>query len=282
MKKAIQIAYNDMFELKCQLASRAGFKYISINYTEILDKDEYEWDKITDNIALILDKTNLKCVQSHPYYYDLRISSEIIDTRCEFAMHQAIKSSGKLGAQWCVFHPRSSINGGFRRSVSFEDNKRAFSSYLETAVRYGTAIAAENLPIFIDVVPVMPFYSSDYEDLCNFIDSFNDEKMAICWDTGHANLMNFDQAEAIRFLGKKIKCTHIHNNYGNIDNHHTPDSGNIKWNDVMSAFASICYDGPLTLETNCCYTEPVLFESFAKHNFVCLEYLEELKSRCEL
>ena len=66
---------------------------------------------------------------------------------------------------------------------------------------------AENLAIFNDVVPAMPFYSSGYEELPNLVDCFNDDNMVVCWDTGHANLMCFNQGNAIRFMGKRIKCT---------------------------------------------------------------------------
>jgi len=276
MKKSIQIAYNELFETKCMCAHEAGFEYIAINYTEVLDKSEYEWEKITENIGEILEKNNLKPVQSHPYYYDLRVSSEITEERYEFAIKQSIISSGKLGAEWCVFHPRSSVSTGFRASDALRDNRKAFSEYLELAVKYDTGIAAENLPVFAGIVPIMPFYSSNYEDLSVLVDSFNDKSMGICWDTGHANLMNFDQGDAIRFLGGRIKCTHIHNNFSRQDNHLTPDSGDIKWDEVMTAFKSVGFEGPFTLETHCCYPDTELLRSFAKHNYACLEYLEKL------
>lgn len=276
MKKAIQIAYNELFEKKCEFASEGGFEYIAVNFTEMINKTQKDWDQAIENIERILEKTNIKCIQSHPYYYDLRISSEIQKEECEFSIKQAIRASGKLGASWCALHPRTSITSGYRISKSYEDNKNAILSYLDVAAKHNTGIAAENLPIFPDVIPVMPFYSSDYEDLLNLVDSINSPNLGICWDTGHANLMHFNQAEAIKFLGKRIKCTHIHNNYQKEDTHYPPDNGNINWADVMSAFASIGYDGPLTLETHCKYPTDMLLKNFAKHNYGCLLYLENI------
>lgn len=276
MQKSIQIAYNELFEKKCEYAAAAGFRHISVNFTEIEAKTEYEWDVHTENIQRILDKTGIRCVQSHPYYYDLRISSEIMEEEHEFAIRQAIRASGKLGAAWCALHPRSSVSTGFRSTAALEDNRRAFSDYLEYAVKYGTGLAAENLPIFCGIRPAMPFYSSNYEDLCQLVDSFADEHVKVCWDFGHAHLMHFDQADAIRYMGDRIRCTHVHNNFRNDDSHLTPDSGSIDWPRVMAALASTGYDGALTLETHCCYTEDGLLASFARHNFGCLEYLERL------
>ena len=279
MKKAIQIQYNELFEKKCEFASLAGFKYIAVNFTKVIDKNEYEWGKLTETIQKVLERNNLKCIQSHPFYYDLRISSEITDEKSEFAIKQAVIASGKLGADWCVLHPRSSVSTGFCTSAALEDNKRAFSEYLEIAKKHDTGIAAENLPIFHNIVPVMPFYSSNFEDLCILTDSFKDEKMKICWDFGHANLMSFNHADAIKFVGSRIKCTHVHNNFKNEDEHLPPESGNIEWKSVMQALTGTGFDGPLTLETHCRYQDFELLKSFVKYNYACLEFIESLVLR---
>lgn len=275
MKKAIQIGYNDMFETECHIASEAGFCHISVNFTSVLNKTEDDWKMIVDDIRRILDDTKMECIQTHPYYYDLRVSSELTEEVYEFAIKQAIIAGGKLGATWNALHPRSSVSTGFRTRQSHEDNYRAFSTYLEAAVKYDTGIAIENLPIFHDIVPVMPFYSCGYEDIAVLADSFNDKSVGICWDTGHANLMHFDQADAIRFLGDRIKCTHIHNNFKNDDEHLSPDQGNIPWDKVIPALVSTGYDGALTLETHCSYKDPDLLRSFLRNNYCCLEYLEK-------
>ncbi|MEE0946717.1 MAG: sugar phosphate isomerase/epimerase family protein [Acutalibacteraceae bacterium] len=279
MKKAIQIAYNEDFELKCKLASMAGFEYMSANLSEMLNKTEYEWEKITEDIGNTLAKYNLTCIQSHPYYYDLTLSSEIRKDELEFAMKQAIITSGKIGAKWCAFHPRSSLSTGSYHRQSFEDNKKPFSEYLELAKKHGTGIAAENLLVIGTIQPIIPFYCSDYDDLMELVDYFNDPDMQICWDTGHAHLMRFDQAAAIETLGSRIKCTHIHNNFRHDDEHLPVDQGNIPWEKVMGAFAKIGYDGPLTLETHCRYQTPELLKSFAAHNYATLEFLEGLMNK---
>jgi len=215
-------------------------------------------------------------VQSHPHYYDLLISSEIIDEDMEFAIRQSIISSAALGAKYCVIHPRSAINFAYSNKKSFEDNKKWFSELIDTAVKHGTNIAAENLPIFPDARRLMPFYASNVDDLANLADSFGDGCLSVCWDFGHAHLLKWDQATAIKYLGNRIGCTHVHNNFGIRDDHSTPDIGSIPWESVMPALASTGYSGPLTLETHCWYDDSQLRASFARHNFACLEYLEKL------
>ena len=130
MKKSIQIPYNGLFEEKCHLAAAAGFRHIAVNYTEILGKNEDEWKAITEDIRRILDDTGISCVQSHPHYYNLLISSEIIDSDMEYAIRQSIISSGALGAEYCVIHPRSATNFFYGSKKSFEDNKNGSRSCL--------------------------------------------------------------------------------------------------------------------------------------------------------
>ena len=276
MRKSIQIAYDELFELKCSLAAKAGFKEISLNCSTILDKTESEWDEISEKIGAILNTNGLWCSQSHPYYYHSSISSEIRDERYEFAMKQAVRISAKLGAEWCVFHPRTAISSGFSIKQAFEENNRTISTYLDVAKKYGTGIAVENLAIFYENVPTIVTYSSITENLIDLVDSFKDESVGVCWDTGHANIMNYDQADRIRMVGNRLKCTHVHNNFGKYDNHLTPDQGNIPWEKVMHAFKEIDYKGAMTLETHCCYAESDLLVDFAKHNFKCLEFLDRL------
>ena len=276
MKKAIQIAYNERFEYECKCAAEAGFRHIAINYTEITGKNENEWNLITDNIILILEKYGLKCVQSHPHYYSPLQSSEIIDEDMEFAIRQSIISSAKVGARYCVIHPKSAISDAYITSKSLEANKAWFTELLECAVKYGTGIAAENLPIFPSVRQIDPFFSSNPEELSMLSDYFNDEHFGICWDFGHANLLSGDQSVSISYLGKKIKCTHVHNNWGERDDHAPPLYGNIPWDRVMKSLANVGYNGPLTLETHCWYDDNDMIRSFYKHNFDSIVYLESL------
>lgn len=278
MRKAIQIAYNEEFQDKCRFAAQGGFKDVAISLCNgsLLRKSQHEWVQIADTISKTLQKNGLQLIQTHAYMYSLGLSSEIIDQDIEDVMAQTIRISGELGAGWCVFHPRTSVNSGFNPWISLEDNKRAFSVYLDLAIRYGTGIAVENLPIFCHGVPSMPYFGYNCGDLCQLVDSLDDERMGVCWDTGHANMIGFDQAEAIRYLGSRIRCTHIHNNFGGNDDHSTPEQGNIPWHKVMPALRAANPDCLLTLETHCRYSEPELLVSFARHNLACLDYLEKV------
>ena len=279
MQKAIQIPYNDLFKLKCECAAEAGFRHIAVNFNPLMGKTEDEWKQITEEIQGVLAETNLQCVQSHLCEYDLLSSSEIEDEDRYFGIRQSIIASGKLGAEYGVFHPRTSISSGYRSSKSLEDNKALLGRMLECAYQQNVSIAVENIPIFSLDNKMLPFFSSNFEDLAALVDSVSDERVVICWDFGHANLMAWKQSCAIGFLGSRIRCTHIHNNFGGRDDHSTPDIGSIDWKDAMTALAATGFDGPLTLETHCGYTDAMLLRSFVKHNYACVEILERMMNK---
>jgi len=273
MERAMQLEYNPTFDYRCGCIAKAGFKNIDVDFWQLLGKNEDEWNKSVEDILKIMDKHNLKCVQTHPYFYDLRVPSDEIDEEIEFAIKQGIIAGAKLGADWCVVHPRSAVNAENYKEKSLRDNVRKFSEYLEYAVKFGTGLAAENL---LPRGEKEPFYGANYMDLCELVDTINDKHLQICWDTGHANCMSFDQAEAVRYLSKRIKSTHVHNNYKDQDWHLPPNHGNIEWDKVMKAFSDIGYDGALTLEIGCNYYDEDLIESYYRHNYAALDYLVKL------
>ena len=270
--KVVHIVYNKRFDDECKLAADAGFKNIEVNFCYMEDFSDKAFYDSVDDISETLLRYNLKAVQSHLYYYDLLLSSENIIEDKERQIKRAIEVCGRLGIPWCVWHPRAHSDGGYSRELSFKDNREQILRHLECAHRYGTGIALENLMSW----PGHHMYGSKYEELVELTDSFNDEKVGICWDFGHANLMDFSQLDALRYIGKRLKCTHVHNNFKNRDLHLSPDNGVIDWVKIMPVLKEIDYKGPLTLETEYCYNDEEMIKEFYSHNYKCLEFLEKL------
>lgn len=274
--KTIQIAYNKDFEKQCKLASEVGFRNISVNLNDIYEVSDRAYDMAPEHIAGILEKYNLKAVQSHLYYYHLLISAEILEEELEHRLMREIEVSGKLGIPYSVYHARAYQTGGYSKEKSLEINKKVVSKYLEQAEKYNTAIALENLFSWEGVTMYCPLY----EDLKELCDSFNSDRVGVCWDFGHANLMEFEQSDAIKCLGDRIKCTHIHNNFKNSnDLHLPPDNGNIDWESTMKALKEIGYKGPLTLEIHCLYDDDILLRDFLRYNLNGLEFLQRIMDR---
>ncbi len=244
MEKSVQIRYDGNFYVNCKCASLAGFRHMAVNFSHGLSMDWQDPERIIDDINQTLDENNLKCIQSHLPCYGLGESSEVVRADMEECMHKALFVSARLGAEWCAYHTRDSFSSGFVKKITHEDNNKLISKFLETAEKNNTGIAIENLPLFNDVA----YFSSGVDELVALVDSFNSDRVGICWDTGHANLLPYDQSTAIRYMGKRLKCTHIHDNYRDNDWHHLPTFGNIDWKSLVTALRDVDYRGPLTLE----------------------------------
>ena len=275
MKKAIQMGYNEFFAERCAMAAAAGFDGVAIDFNIDATRG-LDFDRATEDILSVLEKNGVCAVQTHLPFYDLRVSAEEKDAEVEERMKKVIRTTGAIGAKCAVVHPRTSISSGYCRRTSFEENRKSIGSYLDTAVTSGVTIAIENMPIFRSLSTAMPFYTSDYYDLCELCDSFASENVKICWDFGHANLMGFDHAEALRFVGARLACMHMHNNFGNDDNHFAPDLGTADFNKLMPVLTEIGYTGALTLETRFYNTEKRVLESFMRHAYETLGWLEDM------
>ena len=91
-------------------------------------------------------------------------------------------------------------------------------------------------------------YCTYVDQLVHLIDSYSDDRIGACLDTGHANMVYKDQYDAIIKLGHRLHCTHINDNLGKDDLHLAPFSGTVKWESVMKALKDIDYPGVLNLE----------------------------------
>ncbi len=272
MKYAVQIQHDEKMEYALECAKNAGFKYVSMGFGSSKCFHNADWEKETIRIEELLAANSLQCIQTHLPYYDMKLSSEIIDEEMDRAMLRCIEAGRMLGAEWNVYHTRSAVNYNYSSRKSMELAKIAITPLAEKANKCKSGIAIENLPVWC--VPER-FFSSDYEDLCELHDYFKCEFVSICWDFGHAHLLGNNQEQAIEFVGNRIKCTHVHNNYGGNDHHALPSQGKIDWTVIMRALKNTGYDGALTLEI--VYEDKPYLTSFFAHSLDCLKYLDSIK-----
>lgn len=277
MNRSISIeAFNDIERFKKELSwvKDAGFKTVCLTFWKNMclrdDMEDY-----VKSLKEELDRQEMKCMQTHLPCYDFFISSEITDEETDRAINNGVKATSILDADWAVFHPRTSLTTNYSSKAGFKDNREALKPLLETALKYGTGVAVENIPVFPDC-PRYRWYSSDPDDLCELVDSFDTDKISVCWDTSHANLMSFNQAKVIKQVGKRIKATHIASNFKEQDWHLLPLFGYIDMKSIMEAFRDIGYDRDINLEvTN------VVERARATYYKLCFESVTILKEMLE-
>jgi sugar phosphate isomerase/epimerase len=96
-------------------------------------------------------------------------------------------------------------------------------------------------------------HCSDPYDAVAEIDMLNDlagkECFGLCLDTGHLNLVGIPVKKYISILGSRIKCLHVHDNCGLEDDHLSPYTGTVRWQDHITALRDIGYNGDISFET---------------------------------
>lgn len=276
MVKAIQIQHNEYMKNALILAKKSGFSHVSMGFGSSKVFHEENWESEILYIRNLLDELELECIQTHLPYYDLLLSSEIEDKDMEIAIKRCIKATGMLGADFCVHHPRSSVNYGFGRVKSLQDNVKSITQYIPVAEESNVIIALENLPFYMPDLR-WKFYPWNADDLCELIDSLNSPNIGACWDFGHGHMARVDQKISLETLGSRLVCTHIHDNSGGGDEHLIPMFGNIDWEKAMQTLKTIGYEGPLTLEVN--YLDNSTLESFFALSKTSIDYIESMIAR---
>jgi sugar phosphate isomerase/epimerase len=88
------------------------------------------------------------------------------------------------------------------------------------------------------------------EDILEVIERVGSDKLGICLDTGHLNILKANtQGDFIRKAGKYLKALHVHDNDGSADQHLIPFArGKIDFKDIVTALRDIDYDGLFNFE----------------------------------
>ena len=249
-----------------------AFGYMAAKNGGLLKQDN--WREEIQKICRWLEKYDLPCVQTHLPCYAIRRPSDEANEEEAQLIERGIEATAILGAKWGAWHPRTDFNHNFDRENGFRDNVRELTRFVKTAEQFGVGIAVENLPVFPTDKEVL-FFTSHYEDLIRVVDAMDSPYVGICWDTGHANLMPFQQGDALRAVGNRLKILHLDNNLGFEDLHNSLAIGTIPWDEVVSALLETGYDGFLTHEVYCPFNFPELVPTFLRHHGECAQWFKQ-------
>ncbi len=234
-----------------------GFDAVDLNISDagkdffrLSDPDWREW---VEEIAALSIELELPISQAHaPFYNAIEPESPKAEV-WEPLIKRAIEACGIAGIPWIVMHPGTYPDDSYEFKESKRRNYEYFMPYLEMAEKVGCGIAIENMAANIIKTYLRPstVYCSRHVELVDLVDSFHVDNVGICWDFGHAHLMGLDQREALRFIGTRLKATHVADNSGFNDDHIMPFQGTIDWRKILPVLHEIEYSGDLTYEIHC-------------------------------
>ena len=177
----------------------------------------------------------------HSFFYDLNPAS--LDPKIrEFVKYrysQALRVAKTLNAQTIVFH--TGYNGLVKHADYHKDffggHMRFWSEFVPKLEEAGIVAVVENT-------------CEDKPELLNrIVDSIGSNNLKVCIDTGHANL-NSDHAleHWINGVGSRLHHMHVHNNYGQMDEHNSILDGTVDFSSFVSILERESLSPNLVLE----------------------------------
>jgi len=163
-------------------------------------------------------------------------------------MSRATIAAGILGAKYIALHPIMPF--GYD---SPEQPEEQFRLNVEFFSRLATVAEENDVIICLENMPFTRLPTASISSILRIVREVNHPNLRVCLDTGHANIVKPDPAEAVRLVGKELlMMLHIHDNMGDRDSHLPPalGYGTIDWEEFATALAEIGFDGVLSLETH--------------------------------
>ncbi len=160
--------------------------------------------------------------------------------------HKAMDAAKLLGVDHAVIHPHVPIYpiDQFNEKEQHETVMRHLTPFAEHAAKIGLDLVVENMRNTRGPENIRR-YCSTPEELCAVVDPLG---LGVCWDFGHAHLKDVLPSEWLRYMGKRIKMLHVHDNYPYHDGHLVPFMGKINWQDAMQGLKAIGYQGLFNYE----------------------------------
>lgn len=234
---------------RIKLCVDAGFKILDYAVCELNDDWKAEIDTITNAAA----KYGAVIEQSHaPYNFYAKKPLDVYQKELDRSIEAAIR----MGVKYLVFHAdeyHAPAGKPYNSNDALNQVYNILSPCIEKTIKGGVKVALET--VFEDNT-LKPkdgermHFCGDINELIALTDKFNDPMVGCCWDSGHTKLCagNDGHVDALRRLGSRIICTHIHDNYYGKDLHLPPFMGDANWEELMPTLKEIGYKGSLTFE----------------------------------
>ena len=241
-------AYTSSQSDSIRLIREAGFRYADYNFHMDVAAQRGivlpDWKKQIEDVRRTAEEIGITFVQSHapmgkPIVMDEHYPHFMeINRRC-------VEACAMLGIPNIVVHSGYAPNLSVEET--FERNKAFYGELLPVAERFGVEILTEN---FNRMYKPDVYWVDSAEDLRALIDYLDHPLLHACWDTGHGNLQELPQDQALRLLGAHVHALHVQDNLGDKDTHIAPFFGTLNLDALMHGLADIGYNGYFTFEAS--------------------------------
>lgn len=229
-----------------KLCYDAGFRVL--DYTPKTADDGW-YDRIADE-AREIRAMGFDISQTHaPFNRYTKFPEEVFHEN----LRRHFEAAKLLGVQHSVVHGNEygNFENGYDPKAACDYVYELLAPHIEFAVKNGIGIGVENLgERCVDRdESTRKNFTCRAEEVLELIERFNDPLVTCCWDFGHAHVAYGKQMlDELKKIGKLLTCTHIHDNYYDIDLHLPPFMGDVDWKSHMRYLYESGYAGDITFE----------------------------------
>lgn len=220
-----------------------GFQCFDFNFVDYVRGDDAclrqdSWVKWLEGVAKFASDNGIQFYQGHGHMFeqDQQRVFKISDAESLKMIERSIIGAEIIGVKWLVWHTYMDRN-------RIDDTYRALDRIYELSLKHNVGMAIENA--------AAGCLCDNAQTLLDIIGRYDDERVGVCWDTGHANLNpEREQCAEIRRLGKALKALHVADNSGLGDDHLAPYYGTVNWENVIKALKDVEYEGTFNFEAH--------------------------------
>lgn len=205
---------------------------------------ESEVEKRLCEIGGILKQNGIAVSQVHgPWRYPP--ADDTMDMRADWLdkMKRCVRMATYIGSENMVVHPLMpyGANSPENPAAVIDINLEHYARLVNYAKDYNITVCLENMPF-----PKLPLGNVD--QIVEFVDGLALKNLKICLDTGHANVCGTPLDMAVRMIGSRLACMHVHDNDGTEDQHSAPLSGTANFVSFARALSEIGFGGSVSSE----------------------------------
>lgn len=240
------------------LVRAAGFTHVNWNpdagYSYVYATSEM------DHIAAMLEEAGLKAWSVHGSHGKNSVSevgAPFVEVRKDFLspvewqrqagldlVRNRLEFARRIGSPNIVMHvdlDEPALRDPAGNDAFYAILHRSFEDLAGDCGRTGVRIAVENLT----AAPVERTVEL-YERLFERHDA---DTVGLCYDCGHAELVDPGRFTILESFGERLIATHLHDNHAVRDDHLLPGDGVIDWERLIALIAATPYATPLNFET---------------------------------
>ncbi|GAA0343621.1 MULTISPECIES: sugar phosphate isomerase/epimerase family protein [Oceanobacillus] len=239
-----QITYSDLILLNEDILTNAH-ELIDCGADKIeLMMDGHAWNDMEDIFEVLAEELRKLPVDFsvHPPAWDINLTSEnkAVRKTAFDEYKKAIEFAGMIGAKHVVIHPGFCFSPVFDKKQAQQRSAAYIKQLCDIAKPLDVHLAVEN-------VGYQGSALFSEEEFGHFLDEIDDTAGYLI-DIGHAQLDNWNIPKVIHTVKGRLLGLHIHDNFGEADEHLPIGKGKINWDDILDALNDIHPDCELILE----------------------------------